>query len=169
MIRRGLSLIEAIIVIVIIGLLAILAVPRFSHADSEPSDMDPRPALVTLRSAIELYYYDHGAYPGQQSDGVSPPGSAEAFCRQLTAFTDAEGRTSAEKTQVFRFGPYLRDGIPACPVPPRQGMSGIVTTTDAPAFQESAADGGWVYNCQTGAVSLNSDALDAAGLSYDRY
>jgi Tfp pilus assembly protein PilE len=167
--HRGLSLVEAIIVIVIIGLLAILAVPRFSHADPEPADFNPRPPLVRLRSAIEMYYYDHGAYPGQRGDGLNPSGGAEAFCRQLTTFSDVDGRTSRQRTEVFRFGPYLRDGVPACPVPPRLGMSAVVTTADAPRFQESAADAGWVYNCQTGAVSLNSDALDPAGLPYDRY
>lgn len=115
---RGLSLIEVLIAIAIIGLLAVLAVPRFSRAAIEPQIVNPRPALVTLRSAIELYYYDHGAYPGQHSDGINPPGSTEAFCRQLIAFSDGQGHASGNKTEAFRFGPYLRDGIPPCPVLP---------------------------------------------------
>ncbi|NLG41825.1 MAG: hypothetical protein GX547_01140 [Phycisphaerae bacterium] len=169
MTRPALTLIEAIIVIVIIGLLAVLAVPRFSQAEPQPQTLNPRPALVTLRNAIEMYYYDHGVYPGQRSDGIHPPGSAEAFVAQLTAFSDAEGRVSPEKSNEACFGTYLRDGIPACPVPPRSGKSGVVMTTDPPAFQEWAADAGWVYNCQSGAIAVNSNAQDANDVRYDRY
>jgi prepilin-type N-terminal cleavage/methylation domain-containing protein len=168
MIRRGLSLVEAIIVIVIIGLLAVLAVPRFSRAGPEPDSFNPRPVLVTLRSAIELYYYDHGAYPGQQSDGLNPPGSAAALTAQLTGFTDAAGRVAAEKSETFHFGPYLRDGVPPCPVPPRRGICAVFVTTRDPAF-EAASEAGWIYNCQTGAVALNSNVLDPDGLPYARY
>ena len=101
MIRRGLSLVEAIIVIVIIGLLAVLAVPRFSRAAPAPDSFNPRPVLVTLRSAIELYYYDHGAYPGQQSDGINAPGSAAALTARAHRVHGCRGpRGSPEERDV---------------------------------------------------------------------
>ena len=82
-----------------------------------PSERDRlRTDLKIMRVAIERYYQDHGAYPGEVSDGEHDAGRATAVVAQLTMFSDAEGRVSRTYDTDHPFGPYLREGIPPCPV-----------------------------------------------------
>ncbi len=167
--KSGLSIIEVILVVLLLGLVAALTVPRFSRAGSADIEPDVRMPLSVLRNAIEMYYFDHGAYPGQNPDGMHPAGSAAAFRSQLTKFTDEAGRVADRKDDRHRFGPYLRAGIPPCLVPPRRGQTGVVMVTIRPGFLPEANGAGWVYNYQTGDIVMNSDALDAENLAYDQY
>jgi len=167
--KRALTLLEVVLVVAIIGMLAAFAIPRFSRATVGADDPAPRYNLNLLRFAIELYYHEHGAYPAQNGDGTHGAGTQEAFANQLTRFTDAYGRTSETRDDTYRFGPYLRLGIPPCPVTPRKGQTAIAMVTVRPAYTASATEAGWVYNCDTGDIALNSNALDPDGASYDGY
>ncbi len=166
---RGLSLLELVIAVVLLGIVAALAVPRFSRADPPSADPGLRENLALLRSAIELYYYEHGAWPGQRGDGENPPGSRGAFAQQLTQFSAPDGQVSPVRTEMCCLGPYLRGGIPPCPVPPCAGCSEVALVTGEPAFQPGADRVGWVYNPQTGAIAANSDQRGPDELPYDRY
>lgn len=53
--RGGFTLIEILIVVVILGILAAIAVPQFTDASEEAHDATVRNQLQTLRGAIELY------------------------------------------------------------------------------------------------------------------
>lgn len=166
--KRALSLLEVLVVVFILGLVAALAIPRISVAASE-SETDVRSSLNVLRFAIELYYQDHGTYPGQQTDGVNPAESAEAFVSQLTRYTDEAGLSSVTKDAQYRFGPYLRLGMPACPVLPNRGATTVLITSDAPRCTTGWEGFGWIYNPHTGDIAINSEAKDAAGVRYDQY
>jgi prepilin-type N-terminal cleavage/methylation domain-containing protein len=167
--KRGVSLLEVIVAALIIGVLAALTIPQLSRAAAAGPEPDARGGLNVLRCAIELYYDQHGEYPGQKGDGLNAAGTPEAFIRQLTQFTDGDGRVSQTKDADHPYGPYLRLGVPACVVPPRQGKTGIAIVRTAPAFAEFAPDVGWVYNCVTGDIALNSDVKDRDGVRYDEY
>jgi hypothetical protein len=125
-----------------------------------------------LRTAIELYYHDHGAYPGQRPAATTAAaGTAAAFIRQLTQYTDAEGRASATPSETFCYGPYLQAGVPRCPVCsplPKAGVH-MVVGPGMPAYTPAADRAGWVYNCDTGYIAANSNGVDAAGVRYDAY
>ncbi len=168
---RTLGVIELIAVAVVISIGGMLIVPRLGHAATIPTKPATRAHLETLRSAIERYCYDHVAWPAQMGDGEHAAGSEAAFIAQLTRYTDRTGVTSQRKSERFRFGPYLRDGIPACPVEPRLGFAGVCIYSDdrLPRFEATAADAGWVYNCQTGTIAANSNVLDENGQRYDEY
>lgn len=167
--KRAFSLVELIVVVVIIGILAAIAIPRFSRGAAGASDSSIRGNLSVLRNAIELYYYEHGEYPGEKADGGSAAGSEAAFVNQLTKFSDADGATSTTKDATYRYGPYVRTGVPPCPVSPRMGKTGVAMVTTVPAYAASEADAGWVYNYQTGDICVNSNATDQDSVSYDTY
>lgn len=169
--RKAVSAVEVIVAVVILGLLVALAIPRFTRAAAHEQDARLRGCLKVLRVAIERYYQDHHAFPGQHGDGSSPAASPATFVAQLTKFTDQRGRVSDVKDALHRFGPYLRDGVPQCPVPPHLGRAGVhvIRGGTAPAFADQAAEAGWVYNCQTGQIVANSNATDSTGRSYLSY
>jgi len=103
-----------------LGLVAAVTVPRFSRAAVAPRAVNAVPlrdSLRTLRIAIERYYLDHRAYPAQYADAVAPAASAAAFEAQLTRYNRRVRPVANARDAVHRFGPYLRDGVPLCPLP----------------------------------------------------
>jgi len=169
---RGINLVELVVVVVIFGLLAALAIPRLSSGATSDAPQALRHDLAVLRSAIELYHLDHGFYPGQRGDGEgeAEEGSEAVFVAQLTRCSDASGGTAENRDAAFCFGPYLRDGIPGCPVEPHLGRTNVhVVRKDVVPGFDASVQAGWVYNCDTGDVAVNSDAQDLRGASYDTY
>ena len=60
--RPGFSLIELLIVIVVIGILAAVAVPKFANTTSKAELANVKSDLHNLVVAEEAYYTDHAAY-----------------------------------------------------------------------------------------------------------
>jgi type II secretory pathway pseudopilin PulG len=169
---RALSVVELVVVLVVLVLLAALAVPQFGRAATRDPEEMLRAELARLRTAIELYVQDHGAYPGQTSTGLpgAEAATAAAFIRQLTQYTDDRGRVSATPSDTHPYGPYLRDGIPRCPGVTGGDAAGVllIAGDEVPTYRESAVVG-WVYNCETGYIAANSSGRDAHGMRYDAY
>ena len=63
LIRRGFTLIEILIVVVILGILAAVVVPQFTNAADDANDAAVRTQLQTLRGQIELYRAQIGSDP----------------------------------------------------------------------------------------------------------
>ncbi len=150
---RCVSLVEVVVVVVILGIVAILAIPQFSRAAESDDKALLARRLKVLRVAIERYRQDHGVFPAQVGDGVNAPATEAAFVAQLTNYTDARGRVADTGDVLFCYGPYLRDGIPACSVPPRSERNGVyvITGRTRPQTAEQAT-AGWVYDCETGQI-----------------
>ena len=145
---RGFSLVELVIVVVIVGLLAAIAIPRFSRGASGATDSAIAGDLAVLRNAIEMYAAEHtGTYP-----------KAATFSDQLTLYSDAAGNTNATRTAVFEFGPYLH-AVPKLKAGDAAGDDGILATsaTSAPASETPAGNVGWVYNEDTGQIWANEE------------
>jgi len=60
--RRGFTLIELLIVVVIIGILAAIAIPKFQATKGKAYFAGMRSDLHNLTTAEEAYFYDHSAY-----------------------------------------------------------------------------------------------------------
>ena len=58
---------ELLIVVIILALLAAIVVPQFASStdDAKLSSLDT--TLSNMRAAIDLYYQQHGAYPGKNT------------------------------------------------------------------------------------------------------
>src|SRR6476661_4646705 len=68
--RRGFTLIELLIVVVIIGILAAIAIPKFQATKGKAYYAGMRSDLHNLTTAEESYFYDHSAY-SSSLDSVS--------------------------------------------------------------------------------------------------
>ena len=62
--RRGFTLIELLIVVVIIGLLAVIAIPKFANTKEKAVVASMRSDLRNLASAQESYWVENRVYYG---------------------------------------------------------------------------------------------------------
>ncbi len=153
-IDAGFSLVELVIVIVIIGILAAIAVPRFQQGVKEADAAALISNLRTLRRAMELYKAEHGKYP----DDI------DTFEVQLTQYTDAAGNASPTRTGAFVYGPYISK-IPPLPVGNNAGKTEIA----GGALPGAVATAGWWYDKDRGELRANlaDDQVDKKGVRFN--
>ena len=160
--QAGLTLVEVLIVVILMGIVAAMAIPRFSTTTKDVQASTLEANLSALRNAIELYAAQHGGrFPGQYdaADGTTPAATAaaaqDAFRAQLTQYTDANGKTSATlDTTHYPFGPYLRKGIPENPMPTPSNTL-VVDMTASGAITGKGGTGGWKFATKTGQIIAN--------------
>lgn len=174
----GFSLIELLVVVAILAILAAVIAPQFSNSSVEAKESALRSNLSSLRSAVELYYRDHGKYPSAvAATGATCPGtglagsglinSEDALVEQLTLYTNAAGQACTTTNATFKYGPYLKDGIPTDPV---VGSSAtVVATAGNLVMTGGAGTGGWKFDNVTGKVIVNNSNASTDGTAYDSW
>jgi len=73
--RKGLTLIELLIVIIILGALAAIAIPRITTSATTAKRNACNTNVDTLNTAIEMYNIDTGDYPNALTDVTKDPNS----------------------------------------------------------------------------------------------
>ncbi len=69
-VRNGFTLIELLVVMSVIALLLTIAVPRYFHGVDKAREAVLKEDLSLMRSAIDQFYADAGAYPSELGDLV---------------------------------------------------------------------------------------------------
>ena len=146
--KKGFTLVEILIVVVILGILAAIVIPQFTDASTEAKEANLKSTLQTVRSQIELYKIQH-------NDNLPDANDNDAFAACMTGYTNVAGTTVAFDA-VGALGPYLQS------MPKNPWIAGA-TADDTDFVTTNPAEGtgltGWYFNTDTGAFGAN-DALE---------
>ncbi len=105
--KRGFTLIELLIVVVIIGILAAIAIPKFAATKDKSKLASVRSDLRNIMTAQEAYYIDWTTYTSTLSSNVFRPsqgnthvmvGSVSSFTATVTNPSITAGFTQCEVT-----------------------------------------------------------------------
>lgn len=129
--RKGFSLIEMVIVILILGIIAAVAAPRMFDTATTAEENTTRQQLGVLRNAIEMYRARSGIYP---ANGELP----DAMATMLNGpFPAPSIGTVRNNSNVY----YDSD-----------------TDTAVTVVADTGQDGGWAYKPSNGSLRLNVEA-----------
>jgi len=180
-IQKGFTLVELLIVVIILALLAAIVVPQFASSTDDAKAASLDTTLSNLRSAIDLYYQQHGEYPsanastGGAACAAGTPGAGAvdtdtAFLEQLAYYTDADGAACTQQNAgAFPFGPYLKkDTLPGNPITTDNTLD-VVNTGDLNLTGANPA-AGWKFDNASGKfIADDSVGTDAAGDTWDTH
>ncbi len=78
---HGFTLIEVLIVVVVIGVLAAIAIPKFANTKEKAYDATVVSDMRRAMMSIEAYYSDNLTYPATSSDANFQPSAGVTFTR----------------------------------------------------------------------------------------
>lgn len=181
-INKGFTLVELLIVVIILALLAAIVVPQFASSTDDAKLASLDTTLSNVRSAVDLYYQQHGEYPGLNTavdvtcgatDGTGTGGAgaqgAQAFLDQLSLYTNTDGGACSVKDAVFQYGPYLKKNTL-----PENPITGVATLEVVNAgdilMAGTAANLGWKFDIVAGKFIANDTTdIDGAGPGTETY
>lgn len=138
--KRGFTLVEILIVVVILSVLAAIVIPEFSGASTEAKDASLASDLRTIRSQIELYKVQHNeALPGA---------GGATFEQAMTGKTDIGGDVGAD------YGPYMNK-VPENPF-------NDLATVREDGVAAGANTHGWRFDTTTGEFQADDSVANAA-------
>jgi general secretion pathway protein G len=127
--RKGFTLIEILIVVIILGILAAIVIPQFTNASKEAKQSALVTMVQSMRSQIALFKLQHNDYlPGVGTVGAAGAFDQTIFWNQMTLFSDVTGATQATKDTQFDKGPYMQS-IPKNPLCPTTTLASDVVAT----------------------------------------
>jgi general secretion pathway protein G len=165
--KRGFSLVEILIVVVVMGILAAIVVPQFSGSAESARYTSTIHNLQDLREEIELFRNQHLGRP----PGVAGADPDTVFAEQMTSPTNVAGERSQAANQGFGdpnypLGPYMPNVIPPNPFNGSRRVRTVTSFPSAPPGGGSISDPGWIYEIKSGRIKINKDGVCPTGQSY---
>ncbi len=148
--KRGFTLVEILIVVIILGILAAIVIPQFTNASQDARKNSLTSQLQTLRSQIELYKLQH---LDQLPPSLAAGGAGTAPWAELVEKTNADHSVTGTPT----FGPYLQQS-PTNPLNSNTGVGVVSGTTDFGSGGVANTTGtvGFILNTSTGKLWATS-------------
>jgi general secretion pathway protein G len=143
--RRGFTLVEILIVVVILGILAAIVIPQFANASQDARLTNLRQQLANVRNQIELFKAQHSE---------TPPALTAMWTIMLSQ-SDTSEANSAAPTGIH-WGPYLQQA----PVNPFNGQSSVTSI-------DPDTNAGWYY--QPAGLGFTFFARNADGSTNTAY
>jgi general secretion pathway protein G len=132
-VRAGFTLVEILIVVIILGILAAIAIPQFSNASAQSRVNSLMGQIKTLRAQIELFRIQH--------TDIIPDLVANQWA-QLLNTTNPTGAVDATAAGIY--GPYVNK----TPSNPLNGNTIVAVAAGAGV--------GWVYDATTGQLTATN-------------
>ena len=134
--KDGFTIVELLVVIVIIGILAALALNTFGSAPARARDVNRQTDVESVATQLEAYYVDNNSYPTETEMTTDPATTASLFEGvSVDAVTDQDGDTFVAGTAVTNDTEYAYDALPSgCD----NGAAGDCEEFLLTAFQEEA-------------------------------
>ena len=142
--KRGFTVMEIVVVVIVFAIIASVAVPTLSQAASEAEGSYLCKALQKVRCGIAIYKLDHN----DQNPGAGTASWVEA----MTCVTNEDGDLYTPEMQaegVKPCGPYI-DSVPKNPY----SELNTVEVSDIDLGMASAKTG-WYFNTETGHFRAN--------------
>lgn len=166
--RRGFTLIEILIVVVILGILASIVIPQFSNAAHSARENTLKDDLRYLRTQIVVFKAQHhDAAPGYPNGNTKGTPTSDLFTAQMTKYSNNACATSDTGGSAYPYGPYLQK----IPINPLTGINKVLVIANGQAMPTTfqGADYGWIYKPETQEIVANSSEKDANGTPYIKY
>lgn len=122
--QQGFTLIEIMVVVVILGILAAIVVPKFMSRPEQARIVKVKQDILAIQSALDLYKLDNSIYPTTDqglealvkkptTDPVPRNWKSEGYLQKLP--NDPWGQpyqyiNDDEKLKIFSYGPKGKDG-----------------------------------------------------------
>jgi general secretion pathway protein G len=163
--RKGFTLIEILIVVIILGILAAIVIPQFTNASKEAKQSAVVTMVQSTRSQIALFKLQHNDMLPGAATLVDTGGTFDeaTFWNQLTLFTDLAGGTATAKDSTHVYGPYMQSK-PSNSLVAAANASVVVDGTAAP----SGGGAAFVYDYAGGGGSGKFWAIDSGGAIIDQ-
>ena len=135
--KKGFTLVEILIVVVILGILAAIVIPQFSSASSEARLSSVVSILQVGRSQIQHYKIQHGDNLPGETTGVT-------FTEALLQKTKSDGTLWSTGDTETSYGPYLQK----LPENPYNEKSDVQMVAGATGLGDNSH--GWFWNSTDG-------------------
>lgn len=161
--KKAFSIIELMLIVAVLGILAALVMPSFSHHIQASKEAAAKDNLRILRNAIQIYAAKHNdSPPGYVENYLNVYGS---FDMQMLNYTDAAGNISFKKSAKYPLGPYLN----AIPENPFNNLAAVSILGDTEPFPKATGTCGWIYKPATREIRLNWPGTDSSKTAYYDY
>ena len=165
--KKAFTLVELLIVVVILGILAAMTLPRFHSYTVQAKEAAVKDSLRILRNTIEIYTAEHNGVPPGYLNGNTDSSPTELiFWLQLICATNSGGQIAMAGADDFECGPYLSDHANNAV----NGLTTVSMVSNEASFPEAPPENvGWVYQASTRTIKLALAGTDSEGVSYFDY